>query len=86
MKIEASQSIINDIDFITDIEQLIIKEYFGANPTKKILQMLYDDIKKFLDPNVYSELEVGFCQARGKLWVDFNSNSSGETHPIFLEF
>jgi len=86
MKIETSHSITNDIDTINKIETIIITRYFGLELTKEVLQQLCDDVILILDPKIYSELEVGFCMSRKSLWVDFNSNSSGETHPIYLEF
>ena len=86
MRIEANQNIINDIVTIEKIRILVESKYFGLGVTKEVLQEFYDDTNLILDTTIYSELEVGFCPLRNKLWADFNSNSSGETHPIYLEF
>lgn len=88
MKIELTknQSIVNDIAIIEAIRILTLSKYFSLVVTKEILQEFYDDINAILDKKNYSELEVGFCPLRNKLWADFNSSWSDEKNPIYLEF
>jgi hypothetical protein len=75
-------------EVIVDKIKCIIEEkyFFEEQVSKEMLQKLYDDCLEILSTNNFSELEIGFCYDRSKLWIDFNSNLSGNTYPIYLEF
>ena len=91
MRIEANHNLIHDAVVIDEIRNLVLSKYFGLVVTQEILQNFYDDIMLLFtdviyNGNVFSELEVGYCPLRNKLWADFNSKASGEQFPIYLEF
>ena len=91
MRIEADHNLIHDVILIEELRILVKSKYFGLLVTQEVLQQFYDDVNQILNSsiyegNLYSELEVGFCPLRSKIWADFNTNSCGDTKTIYLEF